>query len=159
VGYAAQEPLREIKQLARVVKPGGSMAILAWSSQMLLPGYPVLEARLNATKAGIAPFAVEASPERHFLRAAGWLRAAGLEETCAETFVRSVCAPLEDELREALSALLEMRWGGAEAELPEHDSDAYRRLCRPDSPEFVLNRPDYYAFFTYSLFHGKVRVS
>jgi len=56
VGYAPLEPLPLVKELARVVKPGGSVAILGWSSQQLLPGYPLLEARLNATSAGIAPF-------------------------------------------------------------------------------------------------------
>jgi len=55
-GYAPGEPLSLLKELARVVKPGGSVIILAWSSQQLLPGYPVLEAHLNATSSGIAPF-------------------------------------------------------------------------------------------------------
>ena len=33
VGYAPIEPLPSVKELARVVKPGGSVAILAWSSE------------------------------------------------------------------------------------------------------------------------------
>ncbi len=37
VGYAPIEPLPLVKELARVVKPGGSVAILAWSSEKLLP--------------------------------------------------------------------------------------------------------------------------
>jgi ubiquinone/menaquinone biosynthesis C-methylase UbiE len=32
----------------------------------------------------------------------------------------------------------------------------YQRLCQPESPDFILNLPDYYAFFTYSMFRGKV---
>jgi len=32
----------------------------------------------------------------------------------------------------------------------------YQRLCAPESPDFVLNLADYYAFFTYSMFYGKV---
>ena len=32
----------------------GRVAILAWSSEQLLPGYPLLEARLRATTAGLA---------------------------------------------------------------------------------------------------------
>ena len=43
-----------VKELARVVKPGGSVALLAWSSEKLLPGHPLLEGHLNATSAGIA---------------------------------------------------------------------------------------------------------
>ena len=81
VGYSASlEPLSAVKELARVVKPGGSVAIFAWSSEKLLPGYPLLETRLNATSSGIAPFVKGKRPELHFLRALGWFRNADLEE-------------------------------------------------------------------------------
>ncbi len=33
----------------------------------LLPGYPLLEARLKATTAGIAPFVEGMEPESHFV--------------------------------------------------------------------------------------------
>ena len=56
VGYAPIEPLPLIEELVRVTKPSGRIALLAWSSQQLLPGHPALEARLNATSVGIAPF-------------------------------------------------------------------------------------------------------
>ena len=70
-GYTPGEPLPLLKELARVVNPGGSAIILAWSSHQLLPGYPVLEARLNATTSGIAPFEEGAAPELHFSRMTG----------------------------------------------------------------------------------------
>jgi len=72
VGYGPWEPMPLLKELARVVKPGGIVAIAAWSSENLLPGYPRLEARLGATSAGIAPFIQGKKPELHFLRALGW---------------------------------------------------------------------------------------
>jgi demethylmenaquinone methyltransferase/2-methoxy-6-polyprenyl-1,4-benzoquinol methylase len=50
--------------------------------------------------------------------------------------------------------LFQMRWPGVEAELSPEDGAAYRRLCLPESPEFVLGHPDYYGFFTYSMFCG-----
>lgn len=156
-GYGPKlEPLPLVKELARVVKPGGSVAILAWSSQMLLPGFPLLEAHLNATSPGIAPFGRESKPESHFLRALGWFREAGLEECSAQTFAADAHAPLSDDLRCALLALLEMRWPGVESELAPQDRVEYRRLCLPGSPDLILNHPDYYAFFTYSMFRGKV---
>ena len=40
VGYPAGELCPLLAELMRVVKPGGSVAILAWSSQQILPGYP-----------------------------------------------------------------------------------------------------------------------
>jgi demethylmenaquinone methyltransferase/2-methoxy-6-polyprenyl-1,4-benzoquinol methylase len=162
VGYAPLEPLPLVKELARVVKPGGKVAIFAWSSENLLPGYPLLEARLKATSAGIAPFVKGKRPELHFLRALGWFRDAGLEELTARTFAGDAYAPLSDDLRRALIALFEMRWPRVESELTQEDADSkhpraeYQRLCLPESPEFILDHPDYYAFFTCSMFCGKV---
>jgi demethylmenaquinone methyltransferase/2-methoxy-6-polyprenyl-1,4-benzoquinol methylase len=156
VGYAPMEPLPLVKELARVVRPGGSVAILAWSSEKLLPGHPLLEARLNATSSGIAPFVKGKRPESHFLRALGWFRDAGLKELTARTFAGDAHAPLTDELRNALIALFEMRWPGVESELTREESAEYQRLCLPESPDFILDHSDYYAFFTYSMFHGKV---
>jgi demethylmenaquinone methyltransferase/2-methoxy-6-polyprenyl-1,4-benzoquinol methylase len=155
-GYAPGEPLPLLKELARVVKPGGCVIIFAWSSQQLLPGYPVLEAHLNATSSGIAPFAEGATPEMHFPRMIGWFRRAGMKEVTARTFVGDVCAPLSEEIRSALTALIEMRWVDIRAELSEGDWAEFQRLCMPESSEFILDLPDYYAFYTYSMFRGRV---
>jgi demethylmenaquinone methyltransferase/2-methoxy-6-polyprenyl-1,4-benzoquinol methylase len=155
-GYAPRDPLPLLKELVRVVKPGGSVIILAWSSQQLLPGYPVLEAHLNATSSGIAPFAEGTTPELHFSRMMGWFRRAGMEEVTVRTFAGDVCAPLSDEIRSALIALLEMRWVDVRSELLEEDWAEYQRLCLAESPDFILNLPDYYAFYTYSMFRGRV---
>jgi len=155
-GYAPGERLSLLKELVRVVKPGGSVIILAWSSQQLLPGYPLLEAHLNATSSGILPFVEGAAPELHFPRMMGWFRSAGMEDVTVRTFVGDVCAPLSDEIRSALTALIEMRWVDVGAELSEEDGAEYQRLCLPDSPEFILDLPDYYAFYTYSMFRGWV---
>lgn len=156
VGYAPVEPVPLLQELVRVVKPGGLVVILAWSSERLLPGYPLLEAHLNATSAGLAPFVHGANPERHFLRGLGWLRKAGFREVAAQTLVADARAPLSEELRNALTALLDMRWSGAESELPDALKTDYRRLCLPESPDFVLGLSDYYAFFTYTMFSGVV---
>jgi demethylmenaquinone methyltransferase/2-methoxy-6-polyprenyl-1,4-benzoquinol methylase len=156
VGYAPVEPLPLIRELVRVVKPGGTIAILAWSSQKLLPGYPALEARINATSAGIAPFVRGKSPDKHFNRALGWFWVSGLEAPTAQTFVRTVHAPLSDDEHEELLALFEMRWPGVKAELTPDDWAEFQRLSQPESPNFILNLPDYFAFFTYSLFKGTV---
>ncbi len=158
VGHAPGEPVPLLKELARVVKPAGIIAILMWSSQQLLPGYPELEARLNATTAGLAPFVKGKSPELHFLRALGWFQAAGLIEAKALTLVGSIYAPLSDDTRSALISLFQMRWGAPKSELTKEDWEQYQRLCDPDSSDFILNIPDYYAFFTYSLFWGKVTI-
>jgi demethylmenaquinone methyltransferase/2-methoxy-6-polyprenyl-1,4-benzoquinol methylase len=156
VGYAPMDPLPLVVEMARVVRPGGTVAALAWSSESLLPGYPRLEARLRATPAGLAPFAVGKPPELHFLRALGWLRAAGLQDCQAQTFSGTAHAPLAEGMRDALVALFEMRWPGVEEELVPEDQALHRSLCLPDSPHFVVDRPDYCAFYTYTVFHGTV---
>jgi len=155
VGYPVGEALPLVTELARVVRRGGRVAILAWTSQTLLPGHPMLEARLSATAAGVAPFVAGAAPETHFLRALGWLREAGLKDPAVRTLVGTVHAPFGAEVRDALLSLIEMRWEGARSELGPEDWRLFQRLCQPDSPEFILDLPDYYAFFTYSLFHGR----
>lgn len=156
VGYGHLEPLPMVKEMGRVVRPGGKVAILAWSSETLLPGYPLLEARLQATSSGIAPFMKGARPESHFLQAPGWFREAGLEKMAARTFAGTAHAPLSDALRNALTALFGMRWPEVESELTDEEAAEYRRLCLPESADFIVDHPDYYAFFTYSMFVGQV---
>jgi demethylmenaquinone methyltransferase/2-methoxy-6-polyprenyl-1,4-benzoquinol methylase len=156
VGYAPLDPQPIIQELVRVVKPGGRIALLAWSSQQLLPGYPELEARLAATSAGLAPFAKEKHPAYHFSRALGWFRDAGLLNCSAHTFVTEAYAPLLDHQRNALVALFEMRWPGVQSELSAEDWDQYKRICFPGSSDFILDHPDYYSFFTYTMFQGRV---
>ncbi|MDJ0765523.1 MAG: class I SAM-dependent methyltransferase [Myxococcota bacterium] len=157
VGYGPWEPMPLLKELKRVTRPGGKVAILAWSSETLLPGYPMLEARLRATSAGIAPFKEDMAPSTHFLRALGWMRDLGLDAPRAQVFSGSAHAPLSDDLYTALKELFEMRWPDVTKELSEQDRTAFERLCDPKSSEFILDHPDYCAFFTYSMFYGAVR--
>ena len=157
VGYPTEEnPLSKLKELARVAKPGGSIAILGWSSQMLLPGHPLLEARLNATCSSYLPYVKEKKPNSNFLNALGWFRELGLDDPKSQTFVNEIYAPLNDEMRTALISFFEMLWGEPQPEVSEEDWAEYQRLCIPESPDFILDRLDYYAFYTYSMFFGKV---
>lgn len=153
VGYAPFTQERALAEIARVLKPGGRVALSFWSSQTLLPGYPRLEARLNATRAGLAPFEEGLPPALHAMRGLGWMRAAGLVDVRAKSFIRTVQAPLDEPLMAALTDLLDMRWGGCEGELSPADRGEYLRLCRPDSGDFILRDPDYCAFFTYTVFY------
>ena len=49
-----------------------------------------------------------------------------------------------------------MRWQGVEKELDREALEQYNRLCKLESPDFILHYPDYYAFFTYSMFWGNI---
>jgi SAM-dependent methyltransferase len=150
------DPLAGVAELRRVVRCGGRIGLLFWSNQTLLPGYPLLEARLDLAHAANNPYLNEVPPHLHFLRALGWLRSAGLQQIEACTFVADAHAPLTVEIRDALAFCFSMFWGDLEVHLSPEDWREYRRLCDPESNECILDSPDYYCLLTYTLFHGKV---
>ncbi|MGE5223754.1 MAG: class I SAM-dependent methyltransferase [Omnitrophica WOR_2 bacterium] len=156
IGYPLGEWAPLLKELMRVVRPGGKIVILAWSSQQLLPGYPFLEARLNANYSSYIPFMKGKSSELNFLRAPRWFLEAGLEEVSAQTFIRDIQAPLSSSERAALTSLFEMLWEEPLPDVSAEDWAEYHRLCKPGSKDIILDLPGYYAFFTYTVFRGKV---
>jgi len=144
------------KEVARVIKPGGSLNIAFWSSEQLLPGYPQLELKLKATTAGLAPFVADGKPESHPLRTLNKLKAVGLTDLQVMTFDCSVHAPLSAKIYQAMVDIIEMRWPNVEDELSKKDLHLYKRLTDPISSDYILKLPDYYGFYTYSVFSGKV---
>jgi len=155
-GYSRSSRGDAIREMARVVKPGGRIAIIAWSSQQFLAGHPRLEARLNATSAGLAPFQHWEDPNGNFLETAGRMRDSGIDDVTVRTFPGHVTGPVTGDLRKALSAFFNMRWGTARSEMNVSDWRLYCRLSDPNSEEFLPDRRDYYGFFTYTVFTGIV---
>lgn len=156
VAYPGGDNLPVLLEMARVVRPGGRIAVLAWTSQQVLPGYSLLEARLNATWSAYAPWLRDMPPEAHFMRAGGWFPKSGIGNLTCRTFVGEVQAPLPPEIKIALEALFAMLWTKPPDSETQADWLEYERLCRTDSPDFILDLPEYYAFFTYTLFTGRV---
>ena len=99
IGYVILQvhPAVLLKQSARVVKSGGMVYILMWSLQIMFLGYPTLEAQLNATTLGVAPFDEKMKPDSHYMHALGWLKQAGLSEAKAQTFVGDINPPISKE--------------------------------------------------------------
>ena len=156
-GYASEDPEPLLRELARIVKPGGRIHLVYCSVQNLLPGYPALEARLSAVSAEAEPFVRQGRSQLHCLRALDWLRSAGLESLSARAVADGVHAPLDDELTSALAGLLKWRWGADPlSKLSPQDAAEYKRLCRSESPDFILDLPDYFTFFTCVVFSGTV---
>ena len=155
-GYGTENNLSHIKEWVRVVKPGGRICLLMYSSQTLLGAFPLLEARLNGTTPGISPFTKTRPPDDHYLSTIGWFKGAGLTHVTAEPLTAGFFAPLPNKIRKGLLLLFEMRWPEVEKELSSSDREIFRRLTNPDSADFILDRPDYFGYFTYSLFLAKV---
>ncbi len=156
VGYPAAQLLPILQGIRRVVRPGGLVALLAWTSQQLLPGHPMLEARLNATCSAYAPFLEGQPPRAHFLRALHCFAQAGLSSPTCDTFVTQVNAPLQPGTRNGMALLFEMLWGDGIRRASKSDFDDYRRLCSPTSPDFIVDISEYCGFFTYTMFTGRV---
>jgi demethylmenaquinone methyltransferase/2-methoxy-6-polyprenyl-1,4-benzoquinol methylase len=156
LGYPAGDLLPALKGLRRAVRPGGLIALLAWTSQQLLPGYSMLEARLNASCSPYAPFLQGRPSEAHFQRALRWFPEAGLGDGVCRTFVGQLQAPLGREAREGVAMLFEMLWGTAIEGASEADREEYLRLCSPTSEHFIADLPEYCGFFTYTMFRGRV---
>jgi demethylmenaquinone methyltransferase/2-methoxy-6-polyprenyl-1,4-benzoquinol methylase len=131
------------------------LALLAYSSQQLLPGHPGLEARLNATRAGQLPFRSGDAPGHHFMRLSERFSQAGLADIKVKSFMAEFSAPLDPAVRGGLSELMDMRWGAARPELSRADWDMFQNLSRPGSPNCILQEPGYYGFFTYTTFTAR----
>jgi demethylmenaquinone methyltransferase/2-methoxy-6-polyprenyl-1,4-benzoquinol methylase len=153
-GTGEKGPAAVVAEFARVTRPQGKIALVFWSSQNLLPGYPVLEARLNEAFARSTPYIAGISPEYQHLRALDWLREAGLGRPRAKSFLAEVKAPLGRATREALAVCFDMFWGDLQGQVPAAEWEAYCRLCTLASPDFIGNSPGYYAFITYTMFWG-----
>ncbi|MBN1416140.1 MAG: methyltransferase domain-containing protein [Bacteroidales bacterium] len=154
-GCPAEDPATILQEFYRVIKPGGAIYLLFWSSQKFLPGYPMLEARLNTTSSATAPFREEMNPLNHMMNGRCWLNNAGFQNIVTKTYTGDIIAPLTTNEQNALNVFFRMLWDDAESEADQEDWETFMDLCDRDSDKFILNNPHYYGFYTYTLFHGE----
>jgi len=153
-GCPAEDPFNIIKELYRVIKPGGFVYLLYWSSQKLLAGYPFLEAGLNTTKSATAPFIEGMDPGNHIMNARKWLLEAGFNDISARTYAGDINAPLSENDSNALNILIQMLWESPKSETENAYLKNLQSLYNPDSGKYIFDTQHYYGFYTYSLFEG-----
>lgn len=145
-----------LHEFKRVVKPGGRIFLAYWDGQMLLPGYPGLEARLHRAHVKETFYHTEIAPEENYTRALGWMQDLGLAESTVKSYVRNFQAPFDNETMNSLAYIFDMFWGNLENKVAKKDWQLFRRLCDPDSEDFILNCEEYYGYIVYSVFSGTV---
>ena len=154
-GCPAKEPDKILDQLNNILKPGGKIYLLYWTSQKFLPGYPLLESRLNATTSANAPYLDEMKPYTHVMNGKKWLKNAKFSKIQVNTFVGDIVAPLNEKEKDALSVFFQMFWGDSQKEVSQNDWRKFNEICIPDSNQYILYNPDYYGYYTYTLFEGE----
>ncbi len=154
LGCPAEEPDKILKQLYRALKPGGKIYLLFWTSQKFLPGYPLLEARLNASTSANTPYVEDMDSYTHVMNATKWLTKAKFSNVGAESFIGNIASPLTENDKKALTIFFEMLWGNTASEISKNDWGKFEEICTPGSDNFILNQPDYYGYYTYTLFKG-----
>ncbi|TFF85424.1 MAG: class I SAM-dependent methyltransferase [Promethearchaeota archaeon] len=159
LGCPSEDPIPIIKEYYRVLKPSGRVYLMYWSSQKLLPGYPVLEAALNNTPSATAPYSRKTKPMNDALNSRFWLEESGFTNIETKTYVEDIEGPLKDEDKKALYMLFQMFWEGKETErgIDEKDLTNYKNITNPDSQNYILNNKYYHGFYTYTLFKGVKR--
>lgn len=153
-GCPDEEPKKMMSELHRILKPGGKLIFAFWSAHKFLPGFPLLEARLNATKAANLPNTDSMDTNNHIFLATKWLCDAGFKSNKVKSFIADVSAPLNINEKYALFSLFQMLWANSEKEISKEEWEKYIDLCSPKSSKFILNNQDYYGFYVYTLFQG-----
>lgn len=146
-----ERPEAVVAEMARVTRPGGTVAVWFFSSRgLLLPSHPDLDRYLAL--AHERRWNPSTSPVAHHERATAWLRAAGLAEIRLSWHFVAGRAPLSDVETGWLDGywLRELRLLTREqlAEVGMGDAAwrAWRELSDPAVASFVLADPDYHYF-------------
>jgi SAM-dependent methyltransferase len=158
------EPRRVVRELHRVVRPGGRVAAFFgnWLRAIFLPGHSHIEHALCAATE-MACFRRTLTPAAHHENALSWLRAAGFTRLDLSTYLVQYRHPLPEPvlryIQEVIFAEYRRPAVGRRARRLGVSDDDWRRwlaLSDPDSPGNVLGQEDYYCLQIGTLMTGVV---
>lgn len=151
-----ESPYPVLDEFKRTVKPGGMIALVFWTAQKLLPGYPFLETALSATVSSNRPLTRQSPPEFHMLCAPQWLIKTGCTNVTSSTFACDITGPFSQEDESGMVRMTEMFWGGCEGEVEPEIWQRYTEITDPDHSDFIFRQEGYSALVTYTMTTGIV---
>lgn len=161
------DQLAGLRELARVLKPGGTLAIREGGiparfmpDMMTLIGTGLNERLSEAGKKWMAGHVHHPGSDGHTPYPFGWtqlLRDAGLTHVSVRTFIHEFMPPFSEEQQaHMLNELTQWAEHGDRGEfLSETDRSALSRLIDPDDSEYVFNRPDLHYVEGITVYTGK----
>ena len=139
---------RVLAELRRVARPGGLVAVKDVDMQLvrLHPADPFLLSHLSEVSVRDTTLGPESRGALRARELRRWLERAGLRDVWQRTTLIERWAPLRPVERRLWTDWLAFLAGLAEQRgVPEEDLPVWRSLKDPESPDHLLNHPEFYA--------------